>query len=78
MIYKLETIINFGKHKDETIKAVCDDNPTYIDWCLDNLEWFDLDDEAKDYFEDKMEEYHDYNYEHESWHDGWPGNFGDN
>ncbi len=47
-IYKLETELNFGKkHKGETIEEIIEDDPEYLLWAIDTIEWFELDDEAE-------------------------------
>ena len=46
-VFKLETKLNFGKYKGETIQEIIDDgNAEYLEWCMDNIEWFELDDNA--------------------------------
>ncbi len=44
--YKLETFLNFGRYKGYTIKEAIDDNPDYLAWAVDEIEWFKLDQEA--------------------------------
>jgi len=39
----LDYIFTFGKHKDEYIRDVLETDPSYIIWCADNIDWFDLD-----------------------------------
>jgi hypothetical protein len=59
-MYTLDTKIKFGKHKLFTIQEVIDDDPTYIEWCLDNVKGFELDDAAMDYFNDAIDRYYQY------------------
>lgn len=42
MIYKLNTKLTFGKHKGKTVKQILDDAPTYIRWCLENINSFEM------------------------------------
>ena len=35
-------VFTFGKHKNETAKTVLQDDPQYLKWCNDNIEWFKL------------------------------------
>lgn len=48
-IYTLQTKINFGKYKpdDVVIGELIESDPDYIAWCVENVEWFELDDEAE-------------------------------
>ena len=38
--YVLETIFSFGKHKGKTLAQIVDLDPSYIEWCIINLEHF--------------------------------------
>jgi hypothetical protein len=40
--YELETIFNFGKHKGKTLKQVFCTVPSYIDWCLREVSYFTI------------------------------------
>lgn len=51
---KLDEKITFGKHKGVILKTVIDRNPSYIVWCVNNIEWFKLNQEAKDYFKERL------------------------
>lgn len=42
----LDDVLNFGKHRGRTIEHVCRTDPTYLEWCLDNINDFFLSDEA--------------------------------
>lgn len=46
----LESKLNFGKHRGETVESVLRFDPTYLDWCLDNVDGFAerMDDELVD------------------------------
>lgn len=37
--------LTFGKHDGELIEEVVVDHPTYVDWCLDTIEEFEIDEE---------------------------------
>ena len=32
--------LGFGKHKGKTVEEILEDNPTYIRWCINNIETF--------------------------------------
>ena len=44
--YKLETTFAFGKHEGKTLLQVCISDEKYVDWCLINLEHFNISDET--------------------------------
>lgn len=51
-VYGLETKLNFGaQHKGETIEDIIEDDPSYLLWAIDTIEWFELDDEAEEELE---------------------------
>jgi hypothetical protein len=37
-ILTLEDAMKFGKHIGETIEQIANDNPTYIEWMIENIE----------------------------------------
>ena len=41
----LDWVFNFGKYKDEqpTIRELLESDPSYVVWCCENLDWFDVD-----------------------------------
>lgn len=43
---KLTDSITFGKHKGEVIQEIIDDDPDYLAWAIDEIVWFELDDQA--------------------------------
>jgi hypothetical protein len=47
----LNIILSFGKYEGQTIKDVIRVDPDYILWCIDNIEWFELDEEAEEELE---------------------------
>jgi len=47
-IYNIDSTINFGKHSGRTLFDVINTYPSYIQWCLDNVAWFRLDEKALD------------------------------
>jgi hypothetical protein len=44
--YKTNTVIHFGKHMNKSILQVCKSEPSYISWCLINLDHFYLSEET--------------------------------
>lgn len=40
--YRLKDALPFGQYKGNTIDDVLSDDPGYLDWCLQNVEGFDL------------------------------------
>lgn len=45
-IFTLIDKLTFGKHKGATIEEVIDDDPSYLEWAIDEIEWFELDEAA--------------------------------
>lgn len=73
---KLTDKMNFGKYRDDTVQEVIDNTPSYIKWALDEVNGFELDDEAMAEYEQAIAEFNrdpeeDYTYAH-------PLDFGDN
>lgn len=48
-IFTLQTKIKFGKYKSDnvTVGELIESDPDYIAWCVDEIEWFELDDDAE-------------------------------
>lgn len=61
-------VFNFGKYKGYDILEVIEDDPQYVLWCTDEIDWFDLDtelyDQAYEYYLDQYDghdiDYYDY------------------
>ena len=66
MIYQPEDILRFGKHRNKTIRQVYEDDPTYIRWCLDSIDTFEMSDKhrrealqvSSSYEQDKYADYY--------------------
>lgn len=56
-MYKLDDVLNFGQYKGCTIRDVADDDPRFLFWCLENIDWFDLDVSVTDYIGDDSVDY---------------------
>lgn len=68
-IFKLDTQLNFGKYKGYTIRQIIDDGGAgYLEWCMDNIEWFELDDKTYERVEEIL--YPDYLTDY-SWHEAF-------
>lgn len=55
----LNYFLTFGKHKGKTLKQVIEEEPSYIEWCM-NERIFVLDEEADELLLDAIEEIDDY------------------
>lgn len=42
-MFTKESVLEFGKHKGETVEDVLKYDPSYLVWCIENLKWFDVD-----------------------------------
>jgi len=47
---RLSTKFDFGKHEGRTVEEVCELEPHYISWCLEEVDDFRLDPGAKRYY----------------------------
>ena len=48
MLYTPEDILRFGKYKRLTIRKVLDYDPSYIKWCLNNIDTFEMSDKDRE------------------------------
>lgn len=44
--YHLNDRFTFGKHKGSTLRLVVENDPSYISWCLNNVDRFQLTEEV--------------------------------
>lgn len=44
-IWGINDLITFGKYKGSKVKDVMKDEPSYLIWCQDNVEFFELDED---------------------------------
>ena len=51
----LSYVFTFGKFKDYTIQHVIDEEPNYVLWCIENIEWFDVEPFIEDMAEENQE-----------------------
>ena len=58
MVFKngLNDVVQIGKYKNQIVKwkYVIEEDPMYVEWLMNNVKSFDLDDEAKQYWRDIM------------------------
>lgn len=52
--FSLEDKLAFGKYKGYLIEEIIDDDPNYIEWAIDEIEWFKLDQNATKKLNDKQ------------------------
>lgn len=43
----LQSVLQFGKYKGETVEDIIADNPKYLAWAMDNVNGFELNAEAQ-------------------------------
>jgi len=58
--FSLSDKLTFGKHKGCTIEEIIEDDPGYLEWAIDEIEWFELDEVAARKLEKNLRE--DYGY----------------
>lgn len=54
-IFNKDMKLTFGKYKGVTVEQLVKDNPEYLLWCHDNIEWFELPDKVLFEVEDLVE-----------------------
>ncbi len=54
MKYHKNTILNFGKYKGAKVKEVIKEDPHYLKWCWENIDWFKASDKVKHQVEIRM------------------------
>lgn len=47
MKFGLKSKLTFGKYKGDTVEEVLNNKPSYLEWAIDTIEWFELDEEAQ-------------------------------
>lgn len=53
--YNLDDEIQFGRHKGATIRELADTEISYVKWALDNVDRFELSEEAYEYCLERAE-----------------------
>lgn len=53
----LNSTLEFGKYKGNTVKETMESDPYYIMWCIEMIDWFVLDDEANKFFNRLLKTY---------------------
>ncbi len=43
--YETGDVLQFGKHKGETIDDVISEHSHWVEWAIENVAWFDISDE---------------------------------
>ena len=64
-MHTLQTVVRFGKHKGKTVNQILQEEPGYIDWCLKNVDTFEMSDTDKEKVsqlsaEKSQQQYEDY------------------
>ena len=44
----LDSVLTFGKYRGKTLKEVFDLDIYYLVWCLENITWFNVSQDAED------------------------------
>ena len=45
-LFEISDDFTFGKHEGESVDEVIVDDPEYVEWCLNEIDGFDLDEEG--------------------------------
>jgi hypothetical protein len=54
-IFRLKDTFSFGKHRTHTIEDVITEDPRYVEWCRENIDWFKLDKESTEFLDDCLD-----------------------
>lgn len=49
-VFELNSKFTFGKYKGEKVKDIMEQDDQYVRWCIDSVHFFELSEEALDYF----------------------------
>ena len=49
--FKLTDELTFGKHKGTSVEDVISEDSGYMNWVVENVEWFKLDKEAQSFLD---------------------------
>ena len=71
MIYRLNSLLSFGKHKGETIKTVIANDPTYLDWAIGEIQGFELDGDAEEALDKALDELESDLFDYPVWGEFW-------
>ena len=52
----LNSVFDFGKNEGKKVKDVLKEDPMYIAWCLQNIDWFKIDTDATTIYENAIRE----------------------
>lgn len=52
--HKLTDTLKFGKYRGKTLEWVLEHDVEYIEWAREEIEWFDIDEEAEEMYEDAL------------------------
>ena len=63
-MHTLQTVLKFGKHKGKTVNQILQEEPDYINWCLKNIDTFQMSEKDKEKifkltFEENQRKYDD-------------------
>lgn len=50
--FKLKDKLTFGKYKGQSVDEVIDNDPDYLVWAVEEIDWFELDEETEKELED--------------------------
>lgn len=69
-----DSVLKFGKYRGEKLGEVMDTDPKYLEWCLENVDWFaeaadEIADEIRDAADNFYDERNEFGYDefHKDW-----------
>ena len=58
-MYSLNDELGFGTHSQDSVREVIEEDPTYIEWALDEVKGFRLDDVAFEKYEEAIDKHYE-------------------
>lgn len=58
MIYGMNSRVNFGeRHRGDLVSTILREDPQWLDWAQETIEWFELDAEVGAALEEALDDY---------------------
>lgn len=55
----LTDLLTFGKWRGASLKEVIEEDITYVEWALDEVSFFELDDRASEFYDETIDRYYE-------------------
>ena len=58
-LFTCDDELTFGKYRGRTVAWVLREDPQYIQWCVENVTWFDIDPSTEEIMKEALESHKD-------------------